>query len=131
MQIIRYATKFPRFTKKWEEDPTHFMCNRIVPVLITGLIEHGYAKNEAGHVETEDIFMMMFGGHIYSVWSDFQVFETNHDFFSVGSGSQIALGSLMASEDMDPHERVYLAIEAAMEFTTNVGGEIKLLQKKY
>lgn len=131
MQIVRYANKFPRYTKKYDKDPTEFVCNRIVPSLITCLIEHGYAKNEAGHIETEDIFMLMFRGHIYSIWSDFQVFEANHDFFAIGSGSQIALGSFMASEGQEPEDRVYMAVESSMEFSTNVGGECRMIKKKY
>lgn len=129
MQVVRYSTALPRYSKK--TDPMSFMVNRMVPRLMVDLSEQAYAKNDAGRITMEDIFIMMFDGRIYSIWSDFQVFEPTHDYFAVGSGSQAALGALMSSADMEPEERVYSAIEAAMEFTTNVGGSIKMLKKDY
>jgi len=132
-QIIRYVHKFPRYTKRWSDDTTGFMCSKVVPGLMAALIEHGYAKNDCGHFEMEDIFMMMFAGKIYSIWADFQVFEPTTNFFAVGSGAQIALGSMMASADMglDAEERILLAVESSIEYSTNVGGECMLLSRKY
>jgi len=129
MQVVRYSTALPRYSRK--SDATSFMVNRMVPRLMVDLSEQGYARNDAGRIHIEDIFLMMFNGRIFSIWSDFQVFEPTHDFFAVGSGSQTALGALMSSADLEPEERVYSAIEAAMEFTTNVGGSIKMLKKEY
>ena len=99
--------------------------------MIDILNEGGWGNSDNGYLETDDNFMVMVGGRLFIVWSDFQVFEPEQDFFAIGSGARIALGSMVASEGMDEAERIDLAIEAASVFSGSVGGERMILGKAY
>ena len=57
-----------------------------------------------------------------SAWGIAEVQET-----SIGSGSQIAFGSLYTSIDKDPIERIGLALGAAITYSTTCQGPIDIL----
>lgn len=59
-------------------------------------------------------------GKLFNVCSDFTALEVNKkfDYYAVGSGDQLALGSLYTTNklNLDPKERIKLALLAAAEF---------------
>lgn len=130
-QLIRYGSGMPRLTAARRKDIMEFMCNHVVRHMIDILNEGGWGNSDNGYLETDDNFMVMVGGRLFIVWSDFQVFEPEQDFFAIGSGARIALGSMVASESMEEEDRIDLAIEAASVFSGSVGGERMILSKAY
>lgn len=60
--------------------------------------------------------------------SSFAALEID-DYAAIGSGQEVALGSLKSTEnsDLSPEERVEQAIQAAIQNTVYVGGEVEIL----
>jgi len=130
-QLIRYGSGMPRLTAARKKDLMQFMCNHVVRHMIDLLNKGGWGTIANGYLETDDNFMVMIGGRLFIVWSDFQVFEPEQDFFAIGSGARISLGSMVASEGMAEEDRVDLAIEAASVFSGSVGGKRTVISKKF
>ena len=73
-------------------------------------------------------FLIGYKGKLFEVLMDFQLNEVLGDYTAIGSGEQLALGSLHASMDMmmTPRERVEMAIEAACEYDMSCGPPINV-----
>lgn len=68
-------------------------------------------------------FLIGYKGKLFEVLMDFQINEIEGDYTAIGSGAQLALGSLHSSTDMmmTPRERVVMAVEAACEYDMSCG----------
>jgi ATP-dependent protease HslVU (ClpYQ) peptidase subunit len=130
-QIIQHGPNPPRLTAKRRENLMGFMCNQFIDYMMGSFIAAGWARSAEGRVEIDDAFLVLVGGHIFSIWADFQVIETEENYFSIGSGSPSALGSLYTSEGGPPEDRIEIAIKAASHFSAGVGGHIDLLKKRF
>ena len=82
--------------------------------------------------EFESEFLLGFKGKLYTFQSDFSILDTPSYGASVGSGSEVAMGSLvttskMRSRRLTPKTRVMLALEAAEAVVTSVKGPFEIL----
>jgi ATP-dependent protease HslVU (ClpYQ) peptidase subunit len=84
----------------------------------------GFLKRE-NHVETfsdPGCFMVGVGEHLFVMYEDFSVIERAEPYEAIGSGEDIALGSLYSTAglEIEPQRRVEMALEAAARFNAGV-----------
>lgn len=89
-----------------------------------------WAWNTDEQFESE--FLLGFKGRLYVFQSDFSILDTPAYGASVGSGCEVAMGSLfttskLRSRRLTPKNRVMLALEAAEAVVTSVKGPFEIL----
>lgn len=79
-------------------------------------------KLDSPNQEQNDTGSLIVGihGRIFEIESDWQVCEYLNDYLAIGSGTGFALGSFYSTSNLEPQERVKLALEAADKFVTTV-----------
>jgi ATP-dependent protease HslVU (ClpYQ) peptidase subunit len=118
-QLIRYALEPP----SPEGDLEHFMAVSFVDAVRSCLKEGGWARKD-NEREEGGTFLVGVAGRLFAVHEDYQVAEAADGYAAVGSGEQVALGALYATADtdMEPGERVLVALRAAERFNAGVRG---------
>ena len=87
----------------------------------------GFARIE-NNEDTGGTFLIGYRGRLFEVQDNFQILETLESYASVGCGCDYALGSLYATKDHPPRERVQKALEAAEMFSAGVCKPFNILQ---
>jgi ATP-dependent protease HslVU (ClpYQ) peptidase subunit len=110
--IIEYTTP-PERAEAMASD-REYVVRAYVPTLRQSLRDAGYLSVEDG-VESHDCQLLVaYRGRMYVVGGDFYVME--HKEWSIGSGSEYALGSLFSTTG-EPQKRIKTALQAACEFS--------------
>lgn len=73
--------------------------------------------------QIEDQFLLAFDEEVYAIGGDFSIEDTD-DYLAIGSGEEVASGVLEITKDLDPIERITLAIETTAKIVPSVGGDI-------
>lgn len=75
-------------------------------------------------------FLVGVKGRLYAVYDDYQVATAADGFAAVGSGEQVALGALFATDGagLSPRRRVMSALAAAERFSAGVRGPFVCLK---
>jgi len=131
-QIIRHATKLPRWNGRglWK-----FMCTDFIETLRETLKKGGVAGTPRGEVSEDCDIEMLVGcyGHLFEVWSDFQISEVTWKYSAVGSAADIALGAMCVSPELPSYFQIHpgkiltLALQAAARHAADVGPPFKIL----
>jgi len=124
----------PPLVKK-DVDIENYMVSEFVPAIISCFDDHHYTMTEKGKKEGGN-FLVAIKGRLFEVQEDFSVLETTMGFAAIGSGEAVAVGALYAlgiEYDGDTTtsalvDKAGIAIQAASEFVTTVGGEIFILE---
>ena len=124
--ILRYHFKPPRRGKLSVDA---YMNTRYVDELMQTLSDNWWIEDKTAKAEG-GTFIVGYAGRIFCVQSDFQVGETRDKYYSVGSGSWHALGSLFSTEGLlqSPEQRVKIALRASAKFTTTVEPPFKIVK---
>lgn len=126
-QIIRHhASGLDPYT---DEDEYDIVASVFVEQIRDLFDQYGWKTIENG-IEYGGVFLIAYRGRIFHVDDDFSVGEPELEYWSVGSGSRFALGSLHTTStlSMNPKERVIRAIEAASCFSSSCGGPISTIE---
>jgi ATP-dependent protease HslVU (ClpYQ) peptidase subunit len=115
-QILQYEFKPPEVTK---DDMMEFMVCDFVPAIRQCFKEHGYSKIESNR-EVGGTFLVGVRGRLFAIQGDFQVAESVYGYQAVGCGEAYALGSLHATTEVKPDDRLKVALLAAEEFSGGV-----------
>lgn len=83
--------------------------------------------SQDGAIQNQSSSMLVYRDQIYALESDFSVFEPSTDYYSVGSGSSYALGSLFSTEGLPAVQRLYMALSSAIEFAVGCDKPIIIL----
>lgn len=133
-QIVQFSNNIPDITG----DVYEFMCTGFVDWMKHTLATHGYLKrsDEVLSFSRAETLTVMIRGRIFCVESNFQIVEDKSPYLSIGSGREVAYGSLFNSEVnktllKKPEESIKTAIKAACKFIPSCGGRIKVISKKY
>lgn len=119
-QIIEHSFNPPEWRYDLKTD-FEYLCTDFIHALRECLAENGFGK-EAQKLEAdsdEGSAIIAFNGSLWILTSDFCVLQSPRNFAVLGSGEPYAQGSLLATErvmNMDPENRINMAIEAASEF---------------
>ena len=132
IQLLRYNTKLPAPP----QNPDHlmaFMSSKFITHLRALFNENGMVIKGDGVMEQlgDMQVMVIVKGHIFVIWSDMQVDETAESYNAIGSGEDLALGSLYSTEGHPAESRVRMAIAAASHHCESVGGPVNLISMPY
>ena len=123
-QLLRYSLKPPR--RHPDDDIHQYMVVDFVNAVRGCLKAGGYASKE-DEVESGGTFLVGYAGHLFTVDSDYQVGIPEDGYAAVGSGQDIAQGSLFATQGQEPRQRVLTALQAAERFNAGVRGPFHIL----
>jgi ATP-dependent protease HslVU (ClpYQ) peptidase subunit len=123
-QLLRYKFKKPYHFPNVSDD--EYMVTTFVDAVRDCLKQGGYARNNSGE-ESGGTFLVGYNGNLYAIYDDYQVAKFKDGFAAVGSGSQIALGSLYSTDGKEPEERIRLALEASERFNAAVRSPFVIL----
>lgn len=87
---------------------------------VRGCLKRGRFARKSDDVESAGTFLVGHAGRLFTIDDDYQVAELADDFDACGSGVRVALGSLYATKELPPVDRLQLALEAASRFTAGV-----------
>jgi hypothetical protein len=105
-----------------------YMVTTFIEQVRDCLKQCGFAEI-VNEVETGGEFLVGFKGRLFSIDNDFHVAEIAHDYVSLGSGSDIAHGSLYSTKSMKrPQDRIKLALQAAEEWSSGVRKPFMILK---
>src|SRR3989338_7562629 len=113
MQVARYHLDLPPPKNLFEEDALAFMVLEFVPLLRKCLTAGGWQTKTNNREETDGSFIVGIKGKIFVLHSDNQVSISHYPFVAIGSGKDLALRALFASETVPEAERIRKALEAA------------------
>ena len=123
-QLLRYSLEPPR--RHPDDDIHQYMVVDFVNAVRECLKAGGYASKE-DEVESGGTFLVGYAGHLFTVDSDYQVGIPEDGYAAVGSGQDIAQGSLFATQGQEPRQRVLTALQAAERFNAGVRGPFHIL----
>lgn len=101
--------------QKRGEDNREFVATVLVPMIKHALKESGCVTEHPEHGEHfQGEVLFGVGGKLYRMQSNFQLITDSQGYASVGSGSDIAIGSLHATRrDSNARRRILTALEAS------------------
>lgn len=103
-----------------------YLCTLFMNAVRECFKKGGYAMEDTDKQERGGDFMFGYRGHLFTVYSDYQIMPVNgFKFNAIGCGAELALGSLYTTHQpcaqiSDAHRRVFMALEAAAAFSTSV-----------
>ena len=118
-QLLRWSLRVPTRPKSMPAEK--FMSILFVDAVRKCLKKGGFAETKDG-CEKGGAFLVGYQGGLFQVEEDFQVGMNADGFAAIGSGGQVALGSLYSTRQLGPEARVRLALEAAERFNAGVRG---------
>jgi hypothetical protein len=122
-QLLRYSL-VPPVPTDWDVD--RFMVTDFVGSVRTCLREGGYARNESGN-ESGGTFLVGISGRLYRIGDDYQIGRSADRYDAAGAGEEFALGALYGTADLEPEERVRLALDAAAHHSSAVSPPFHIL----
>lgn len=122
-QLLRWSFTPPIHPEGISDD--RYMSTLFIDEVRSCLAKGGFAKKE-NEVERGGTFLVGYHGQIWEVYSDYQVGRSLSDFYAVGSGSDLCIGSLHSTEHLGPVPRLVTALEAAQRFNAGVRAPFNL-----
>lgn len=110
MQLLRYELHLPPYEQTMEVE--EYLVTKFVNAVRDCLRSGGFAQKE-NEKEAGGNFLVGFAGRLFEVQDDYQVSEPVNGYEAVGSGAKFALGSLYATPQLLPEQRIELALQAA------------------
>jgi hypothetical protein len=124
LNLITHSLELPKCDPK--ADPEKWLVNIFVEQLRRCLSDGGNAKKEAIGEGMDCNLLVGFRGSLYCVEGDYLVLQLGYGYGAMGSGADVALGSLYSTKNQKPLPRVRTALEAAERFTSNVRAPFKV-----
>jgi len=118
LQLLHYSLIPPKCE---DDDIERYMVTKFVDAIRECFKAGGYAQKEREQ-EEGGTFLVGFQGRLFRISSDYQVGETLCGYDAIGCGDNVALGSLVATPDMQATKRVELALRAAESHNIGVRG---------
>lgn len=124
-QLIEHELDFPDHTQV-NLDKKTFIIKEIIPKLRECFKAAGYSEEVNKQEGHDDEYLLGIDGRLFVIQSNYQVVEDKESYRTIGSGSNVALGSLYTTKTMEltTEERLRLAIAAAINNDLYCGGEI-------
>jgi ATP-dependent protease HslVU (ClpYQ) peptidase subunit len=113
------------------KDPDEYIIKHVAPQIRKLLIEHNaYGREEIDRISG----LIGLAGSLYYFDNQISILKSVYDYEAVGSGREIALGSLYTTANLidkiDARSRILIALQAAEELTAYVGKGIQLVRVK-
>ena len=127
LQLLRYNFKFP-------DHPSNMSVHRY---MITCFIDSvrkcfndGGVAEKKDNVEEGGTFLVAYRGHLFTIYSDYQVDERQGGYDTLGCGENFALGAIHATKGKSADARVRAALKAAAKFSAYVMPPFHVLRLK-
>jgi ATP-dependent protease HslVU (ClpYQ) peptidase subunit len=106
-----------------------FMVTEFIPQVRTLFDDSGFSKIET-NVESAGNFIVAVGNYLFGIESDYQVGLSTLPYLAVGSGAQVARGSLYTTQhlNMTAQDRIAVAMEAAQTFVNTVAAPVTIIK---
>lgn len=126
-QLIQYRLKIPDHPKRMSDH--EYLSTRFVDAIRYCFKEGGYCKKEHDR-EEGGVFLLGYRKHLYHIDSDFQVGLRDDGIDSVGSGGEVAMGSLFTSRalNISAPDSIRIALEAASHLNAGVRPPFTILR---
>jgi len=112
MDALRFNIKFPQQVKG--TDDRQYIASEFIPTFKAGLQKEGCVLVHKEHGEYfQGAILVGYRAKLYHVEANFQVITSAYGFDAVGSGANIAIGSLHATKSLSPKKRILQALEAS------------------
>lgn len=105
-----------RFAKiKFRQDERNYLVEEVLPKIKDALKKSGCVIEHPEHGEIfQGALLIGVRGSLYRIESNFQIITDSHGFDAIGSGADIALGSLHSTKGIrDSKTRIKSALEAS------------------
>lgn len=112
-QLLRYRLDVPA-PDTWDVD--RWMATTFVDAVRATLKAGGWSTEHSGQ-EHGGSFLVGIGGRLYRIEGDYQAGVASRGYDAVGSGAEVALGALHATQGQPADRRVTTALAAAAELT--------------
>lgn len=120
-QLLRYSVDIPVEELTWDMD--RWMTHHLAAAIRSAFSAHGFDYSQHGVSGYGGEFLFAIRGRCYEVQSDYSWIRSATGEYAVGSGAEVALGSLHSTRMWaDPEDRVRAALEAAAEHVVSVAG---------
>jgi len=134
MNLLQRGWKAPKPRANMSpEQLDNWMIKTFIPGMRKLFVDGGYdMKDDGDFAQFENVFIVAVQGHLYVIDEDYSVDRDERNYFTSGSGGDFAQGSLYRSgpklfTDFDyAQKEMKTAIEAAKEFDSNTGGEVRI-----
>lgn len=122
-QVIRFHVKLPAHPAKM--DDYEYMVTQFIPAVKKQFKKHGYERKKDGE-DRGGTFLAGYNGNLFLIHDSYQVAMQLDPYAACGCGRDLCMGALHALRDMDlkPEERLTLALESAIRFSSGVEGPI-------
>jgi ATP-dependent protease HslVU (ClpYQ) peptidase subunit len=125
--------KLTKFTKqKRTQDLREFIAKSLIPEIKSAFKEAGCIVQHPEHGELfEGSILFGTNGKLFRMECNFQIIADAHMFDSIGSGANIAIGSLHATtKDTNPNRRILTALKASSIANAGVRPPFKVVNVK-
>jgi ATP-dependent protease HslVU (ClpYQ) peptidase subunit len=122
MQLMKYSFKPPKLATK---EIHRYLCTEFVTEIMNLCETGGINKIENGKFGS---MLIGYNNRLFELDSDMQIMENINGISSIGSGSDIALGSLYTSIGVNAHQRCLKALEASDFYCTGVSKPFTILR---
>lgn len=119
-QLLTHAWDPPRPGKNVDK----FVATELIDSVWETLSEGGALHKSKGVGSSEGQCLLGFAGRVWRLEDNFGVIEPASGFTAMGSGEELAMGSLHTTRGEKPKSRVRRALEAAAAFDIHVGGPL-------
>lgn len=120
-QILQYHLDIPKYESGYTaSDIDRYICSPFIEAVRKCFKRFGYATISDSQ-ESGGQFLVGLHGHIYEIGNYYGVTRSRDAFAAIGSGYQLALGSLASTPSLSPPLRVRMAIDVAATYSPNVG----------
>lgn len=116
-QILQYHVEWP------EPEPgcdlLRFAITEVGPRIRTAVVEHGFMAPQDDNTKRDAQAILALRNQIFGINGRFEVAQLQEPYIAIGSGHQVAYGSLYATQtrtDLSLERRVELALEAGCEY---------------
>jgi ATP-dependent protease HslVU (ClpYQ) peptidase subunit len=105
-------------------NPEKYMRTDFIAAMRESLSENGIQSQTMDNTS----FLIGYAGQLFWIQDDFQIAEIAHDYMAIGSGCEVALGSLFSTESLTSEERLTTALRASMEFKAGIRAPFHMLR---
>lgn len=124
-QLLEHWLEVPKQTTESKSDQ-EYMVKEFAESIRTLFKDKGFAETNSG-AESGGTFLVGYGGHLFTIYADFQVNEICDKFDAVGCGGPFALGAMAALKTLEPVERIEKSLEIAAHFSAGVCGPFRII----
>lgn len=120
LQLLQYALTVPEHPEGLSIEG--YLSTTFVNAVRECFKAAGLASKTNEQESHNGAILVGYRGTLAQIDSGYGVLLSAHGYDAVGSGAEVALGALYATEELPARHRVRLALEAATRFSTGVGG---------